>query len=74
MSSYFTVTSFYLTIVGVQRYCCTWSHSVTHTHSVRHLYRKDRPVTKTDNKARGAIRTRDPSKKDAADPRLRSLG
>jgi hypothetical protein len=35
---------------------------------------RDRPVAKTENKARGAIRTRDPSKKAAADPRLRPLG
>jgi hypothetical protein len=35
---------------------------------------RDRPVEKTDNKARCAIRTLNPTKKAAADSRLRPLG
>jgi hypothetical protein len=25
--------SFYLLVVGTGGYCCTWSHSMTHTHT-----------------------------------------
>jgi len=48
--------------------------TLTDTHSARHLYTRDRSVANTDNRGRGAIRTRDPSKKAAADTRLRPLG
>jgi len=27
------LTPFYLLTVGVESYCCTWSHSMTHTHT-----------------------------------------
>jgi len=35
LSIFFLIlTSFYLTVVGVEGYCCTWSHSMTHTHKL----------------------------------------
>jgi hypothetical protein len=37
----------YLLIVGVEGYCCTWSHSVTHIHSVGLPWTRDRPVAET---------------------------
>ena len=37
---------FYLLIVGVQDYCCTWSHSDT-PHSVGLHWTRDRPVSET---------------------------
>jgi hypothetical protein len=47
-SSFFvSLTSFYLLIVGVDAYCCDWSHAVIHTHSVELLWARDRPVAET---------------------------
>jgi hypothetical protein len=42
-----SLTSFYLITVGVGGYCCTWSHSVTHTHSVGLLWTRDQPMAET---------------------------
>jgi len=43
--SFTFLTFVYLTIVGVDGYCCTWSHSMaqTHTNSVGLLWTKHRP-------------------------------
>ena len=30
---FFVITSVYLLLVGIEGYCCTWSHSLTHTHA-----------------------------------------
>jgi len=66
------------------RYSYTWSHPVTYTHSVGLLWTSDRPIVETstwqhttlttDIHAPGGIRTRNPSKRAAADPRLRARG
>ena len=34
-------------LLSVQRYCCIWSHSMTHTHSVELLWMRDRPIVVT---------------------------
>jgi hypothetical protein len=47
-SSFLSLTSFCQLIVGVEGYCCTQSHSVTHTHSVGLLWTRDRPITGTE--------------------------
>ena len=77
---------FYLLIVSVESYCCALSHSVTHTHtrwdsSGRGIGPSQRPLPdntqhlqETDIHAPGGIRTRNPSKRAAADLRLRPLG
>ena len=46
LSSFLSLTSFCLIILGVESYCCIWSHRMTHTHthSVGHLWTRDRPV------------------------------
>jgi len=41
------LTSFYLLIVGVEGYCCTKSHSVTHVYSVGLLWTSDQPDAET---------------------------
>ena len=38
---------FYLLFVGVEGYCCTWSHLMTQTHWVGCPWTRDRPVTET---------------------------
>ena len=38
-----------LLIVGVEGYCCTWSHSLTRTHSVWLPWMRDRPVAEAPN-------------------------
>jgi hypothetical protein len=79
------LTSFYLLIVGVKGYCCVWSHSTTHTFgripldegSARH---RDLYLTTHNTHKRltfmppGGIRTHNPSKRAAADRRLRPRG
>jgi len=40
-----SLTSFCLLIVGVECYCCTWSHWMTRTHSVGLLWTRDWPLT-----------------------------
>ena len=42
-----SLNSFYLLIEGVVDHCCTWSHSVTYTHSVGLLWTSDQPVAGT---------------------------
>ena len=43
-SFFLNLTYFCLLIVGVEGYCCIWSHSMTH--SVGLLWTRDRPVAK----------------------------
>jgi hypothetical protein len=74
---------FYLLTVGVERYCCNWSHSDT-PHLVRLLRKSDQPVTDTstwqyttltrDIHALGGIWTHRPSKWAAINPHLRPRG
>jgi len=83
---YFILPSFYLPIVSVDGYCCTWLHSLTHTHTHIHtlgrtsldkglvrridLYLKAHNIRNEQNiHAPGGIRSRNPSKRAAADPR-----
>jgi hypothetical protein len=44
---FLSLTFFYLLIARVVGYCCIWSQSVTHTHSVGVLWTRDRPVAET---------------------------
>jgi hypothetical protein len=37
--------SFYLFTVGEESYCCTWSHSLTHVHTVRLLWTLTTQIT-----------------------------
>jgi hypothetical protein len=46
LSSFLILSSFYLFAVGVEGYCCTWSHLDT-PHSIGLLWTKDRPVAVT---------------------------
>jgi hypothetical protein len=39
------LSSLMLVIVGLEGYCCTWSHSVTQTHTVELLWTRNRPVS-----------------------------
>jgi len=60
---FFIVTSLYPLTVGVEGYCCTWSHSMTHTHTLgrtpleevltrrRHLYFATHNTHNTHNRA-----------------------
>jgi len=87
LSFFVITTSFYLLNLGVEDYCKTWSHSVTHTQtdthtlSLGHLRTSNRPVAEsttrqhtTDSYASGGIRTRNLSKRTAAHPRVRPRG
>ena len=79
------LTPFYLLAVGLEGYCCTWSHSVTHSdtpHSVGLFWTSDRPVAEllpdntqhsrwTEFHAPGRIQNGNPSKRAAVDPRPR---
>jgi hypothetical protein len=49
VSFFLIMTSVYLLIAGVEGYCCTWSHSMTHklARSVGLLWTSDRQVTQT---------------------------
>jgi len=42
------LTSVCLLIVGVEGFCCTWSHSVTSTHLVGLLWMRDNTILKRD--------------------------
>jgi hypothetical protein len=79
----------HLLILGVEGYCCTWSHSVAHTHTHtlcrtpldegsacrRDFYLATQKHSReTDRHAPDGIPTRNPSKRLAADPRLRTRG
>jgi len=63
-------------IVGVEVYCCTWTHSVTRTHLVGLLWMRDNTQhsKETDFYATGRIRTCNSSKRVAAEQRLRPCG
>jgi hypothetical protein len=67
-------------MVNAQVYCRTWSLSITHAHSVDSFGRvigpSQRPVPHNtqDIQAPGGIRTRNPCKWAAADPRLSTRG
>jgi hypothetical protein len=83
LSFFLSPTSFYLTSLGVEGYSFTWSHTVTQPQSVGLLWKRDRPWPVPDNTqhsqqtnihAPGGIRTSNPSRRTAADPRLRPLG
>jgi hypothetical protein len=79
---FLTLTSFYVITVGIERYCCIWWHSRTHTNAVRFLWMRDGLVpdssTRTINKqtqetnihAASGIRSRNPSKREASDSRM----
>jgi hypothetical protein len=64
ISSFLILTSFYQLIVGVESYCYTWSHAVTHTHTYTHTHTH----TYTHARARG----RNPLDKGSAQPTYRS--
>jgi hypothetical protein len=77
-----SVLRFNLLIVGVEGYCCTWSHSMAFLHSVGFLWTRVQPVagtsiwqhiilTRDGYTYPGGIRTRNPGKRAAADLRLR---
>jgi hypothetical protein len=84
LSFFLSLTSLYLLIVGVDGYCCTRSHSMTHTLGRtplgegsarrRDLYLTTHKSQETDNHAPSEIRTHNPSKRAAAVPRLRPRG
>jgi len=79
---------FYLLIVGLEGYCCIWSCSVTHTHTLGgtpleegsdcrghlHVTTHNTHNRQTDNHALERARTRNPRKRAAADRRLRLHG
>jgi hypothetical protein len=75
---------FYLIIVGMEGYC-TWSHSMTHTHTpivpldrgsarCRNLYLTTHDIHKTQSHAPDGVRNRSASKQAAAQPRVRPHG
>jgi hypothetical protein len=81
--SFPSLTSFYLLTVGVESYCWAWSHSTTHTHTLgwtpldewsaqrRDLYLTTHNIqNRQSSDAPGRIRTWNPSKETATDPRL----
>ena len=89
LSFFLNLTSVYLIIIGVEGYFCTWLHSIiyiyTHTHGRTPLdewsaRRRDLclPTHNTHKRQTsmtpGGIRTRSPSKRAAADPRVRLRG
>ena len=78
---------FCIFILYVKVYCCPWSHSMTHTHthSVGVLWMRDQPVVVTSTWRQSTftrhrhpcfdgVRTSNPSKRAAADVRLRLHG
>jgi hypothetical protein len=72
------------TLCRFRGYCYTLSHTIRHKHSVELLWTRDRPVAEActwqqatftrDIYAPDGIRTRNPSKRAAADPRFRPRG
>ena len=75
--------SFYLTIVGVQNYCCMRLHIMTHSHSGGFPWTSDQPVEdvyvkhqtqQKSNSSPCSIRIRNPSKRVATGLRLRPRG
>jgi hypothetical protein len=77
LSFFLSPTSFYLTSLGVDGYFFMWSHTDTQPQSVGLLWTRDRPSQphntqhsqQTNIHAPGGVRTRDPSRRSAADPR-----
>jgi hypothetical protein len=76
---------FCLLIVGVEGYCCIWSHSITHIHAVGFPSTSHRPVPETSTLQHitftrdrhpflGGNRSCNPRKRAAADQRLRPCG
>jgi hypothetical protein len=76
---------FYILILCVEIYCCTWTHSMTHTHSVGVLWTRDQRIvvtstwrhttfTRHGHPCSDGIRTSNPNKEAAADIRLRIHG
>jgi hypothetical protein len=83
---FLSYSDFYLIIVGVEGYCCTWSHSLTHTHTHIHTLCRtpmneerlsQRPLTDSiqhSQEAPSGIRTQSHNKRTAADLRLIRFG
>jgi len=85
LSFFLILPSVYPLTVAVEGYCCSWPHTMKHIHSVGLLWKWDRPVAEnstwqhttltTDrHPCPGGIRTRNPSKRATAHPRLRPRG
>ena len=79
-SSFSNLTTLYPFIVRVEVYCCTCSHSRTNMHSVERFWTNDQPVTvsstcqHTTYTTDSGLRTRNPSKRVAAESRLKPRG
>jgi hypothetical protein len=71
---FLSVTSVYVPTAGVEGYCCTWSHSMTHSLGRTARRRDTLHPQETDSQATGGIRTRNYRKRDAAVLRLRLRG
>jgi len=78
----FSPDLFYLLFAGAEGYCCTWLHSMTHTHTHldegsarrRDLYPQNTEhLQETDIHAPGGARTRNPNKQAAPDVRLKPM-
>jgi hypothetical protein len=77
---------FYLLIIGVESYCCTWSYSMTHTYtrqdspgrgigpSQKRLFVQHTTLTRGKYLYLAGIRTSNPSKRAATDLCLRPRG
>ena len=84
LSSFLSLTSFCLLIVGADDYCCIWSHqwrTLSVGPSGRRIGPLQRPLTdktqhsqETDTDAAGGIRTHNPNSRTAADSHLRPRG
>ena len=55
---FLSLTYFCLLIVGAEGYCCTWSHSMTHTHPVGLLWTRDRPAAEASSCTRHTTHNR----------------
>ena len=76
VSFFLTMTSVYLLTAGVEGYCCTWSHSMTHTHTHARtlLWTSDRHVAQTSTWQQTTLtRTRNRCERAAAVLRLRTF-
>jgi hypothetical protein len=71
MNFFLSMTSFYPPKAGVEGYCWTWSHSVTHTLGRTARRRDTLHPQETDSQATGGIQTRNYRKRDATVLRLR---
>jgi len=61
---FLSLTSFYLLIVGIEGYCCTWSHWVTHTRARGRTPLNERSVRRGDLN----LRTRNSGKRKTSIP------